>query len=158
MSHRSVRGYRVVEGFLLVAILAAGHRSCVLEREGDPDRAFVPVALTIILSIVLIGVAVGDGLSRSGRVPSSAPPTHDGIGFAEGAAVVSAIAGALAWLPFMPFVPPLISAGAAAVSGLVAWRELRAVGGHTRERLLATLGIAAGVVNLALRAALGLRS
>ncbi len=156
MSHRSVRTYRLAEGLLLLAIVASGYRSCVLDRSGDPDRGFVPAALAIILAIVLIGVVVAHVLSASRRAHPS-PSSEYAMDVADGAAIVSVISGALAWLPVLPLAPPLICAGAAAVSGLVAWRELGPLAARTREKTLASIGIAAGVANLMLRALVALR-
>jgi hypothetical protein len=93
------------------------------------------MGLTGTLALLLVGVGVADGLSRS-RSPDAAASSADGIEFGGGAAIASAATGGLAWFPIIPLASPFVCAAAAIVAGLVALREGTSPKAWTQGRIL----------------------
>ena len=136
---------RAGEALLICGTGIAGYRSCALDQRGDPEAAMPAIVLTLVFGMSLVACLAVDYLLGTARTsPESAAQSAGRVEFGEGAAIVSAVTGALAWLPIFPITGPFVFAAVAALSGLFALRSMHKH--HTRQRSMAMLGGGAGVL------------
>jgi hypothetical protein len=137
--------FRVIEGVLICATGFAGYKSCSLDRVGDPERAMPAMLLTVALALSLLACLAVDFLLIAR--PSPAPKGWSAqVDLGEGAAMTSAVAGVLAWIPLIPVTGPVVYAAIATLTGLFALRELRGLDRRHRDQTAAILGVLAGAV------------
>jgi hypothetical protein len=106
------------------------------------------IVLTLVLAMSLVACLAVDYLIGT-AAPTSLQSAADSAGqveFGEAAAIVSAVAGALAWLPIIPIAGPIVFAAVATLSGLFALRASTGDKHHSRQRSMAVLGSGAGVL------------
>jgi hypothetical protein len=139
------RGFRLTEAALICATGVAGYRACVLDSRGDPEVATPAILLTLGLATCLVVCLVVDYLSATPPKPPTAPDSHQ-VEFGEAAAMVSVVTGVLAWLPVIPLAGPILYAAVATLSGLFALRAVVTGDHRSRQRGMAVLGAAAGVL------------
>jgi hypothetical protein len=139
------RVLRVAEALLICGTGITGYRSCALDQRGDPEAAMPAIVLTLVLGMSLVACLAVDYLIGTARTsPEPAAQLAGRVEFGEGAAIVSAVTGALAWLPIIPITGPFVLAAVATLSGLFALRTTNKH--HTRQRSMAMLGGGAGVL------------
>jgi hypothetical protein len=145
---QSRRFLRVTETVLLLLTAVLGYRSCVLDQSGDPEKTMPAIVATLELAALLIGCVAIDILWARPTLEPGVQMAAGNVDFGGAAAMTSAVAGVLAWLPLIPLAGPIVYASVATLAGLVALRHLQR--GHTRrgERRIAIVGAVAGVANL----------
>ena len=137
---------RIAEVLLICGTGIAGYRSCALDRRGDPESAMPSIVLTLVLCMSLLAcLAIDYLMSTRTSLPAALNPPGQ-VEFGEATAMVSAVAGALAWLPIIPIAGPVVFAAVATLSGLFALRASPSDKHQSRQRSMAVLGGAAGVL------------